>query len=108
MIRQSPLAVAALIEIAEYISARNSAAAVRFLDAFEATLIRLHEMPRMGHRFESARPALGEVRIWSVKGFSNCLVFYRRVKRDIEIIHVRHGARDIDAVITKAIESGDL
>jgi toxin ParE1/3/4 len=58
-------------------------------------------MPGMGHRYESADPRLAGIRIWSVKGFPNHLIFYGPFDGGIEVIHLLHGARDIDAALTE-------
>jgi len=78
------------------------------MDAVEETLADLERMPGMGHRYESARRQLAGIRVWSVKGFPNHLIFYRPTKEGIEVLHVLHGARDIDAAFARELQKGDL
>jgi hypothetical protein len=48
------------------------------------------------------------IRVWSVKGFSSHLIFYRPFEGGIEIRHLIHGARDIDAVLGDELRKGAL
>jgi plasmid stabilization system protein ParE len=43
-------------------------------------------------RFES--PEAAGVRMWSVRGFDNYVVFHRPTPRGIDAVRVLHGARD--------------
>jgi toxin ParE1/3/4 len=65
-------------------------------------------MPGMGRRYESSHPRLAAVRVWPVKGFRNHLIFYRPIENGIEVVHLFHGARDLDAALTAAIQEGRL
>lgn len=108
MIRRRPAAVDAIIEQAEYIGVRSPAAAARFIDAVEETLKQLVGMPGMGHRYETEEPRLAGIRIWFVKGFPNHLLFYRPIDGGIELIHLLHGARNINAVLADELDRGEL
>jgi toxin ParE1/3/4 len=108
MIRLRSLAVEAVMEQAEYIGRSSPAASDKFLLATELTFTQLEQMPGMGHRYESTQPRLAGVRVWSVKGFPNHLVFYRPVQGGIEVILVIHGARDIPTVLAQEIRKGRL
>jgi toxin ParE1/3/4 len=108
MIRRRPRAIFAIIDMAEYIGRDSPGAAERFLDAAKATFKRLEEMPGMGHLFESSEARLTGVRVCPVKWFPNHLIFYRPVQAGIEVLHVLHGSRDIDAILGHELESGDL
>jgi toxin ParE1/3/4 len=98
----------ALMEQAEYIGRDSPDASDRFLDAAVRTFAQLEKMPGMGRRYESPHLELSGVRVWSVKGFRNYLIFYRAIAGGIEVIAVLHGARDIPTVLSDAIQSGDL
>jgi len=39
------------------------------------------------------------LRRWRVKGFENWLIFYQVTKAGAEIVHVTHGARDIENLL---------
>ena len=85
-----------LIEIADYIARDSIDAALRFLDAADATFLDLLAFPGMGAVRDVKNDQLGELRSWAVRGFANYLIFYRVTNEGIEIVRVLHGARDID------------
>jgi plasmid stabilization system protein ParE len=35
---------------------------------------------------------------WLIAGFNNYLIFYRAIPEGIEVLHVYHGARDIESL----------
>jgi len=41
---------------------------------------------------------LRDIRSWHITGFENLLIFYRGVTDGIQVNHVYHGARDIEAL----------
>ena len=98
----SPKAEQDLNEIAQYILENNLEAALRFVDAVEKTCTGLVEMPDMGHTFVVSNPALKGIRmIWVSKVYSSYLIFYRQTKREIEVIRILHGARDLPVLFGK-------
>lgn len=58
-----------LLGIADYISRDSLAAAIRFLDAAEATFNWLAESPEVGIRCDFDNLELFDIRWWKVKGF---------------------------------------
>jgi toxin ParE1/3/4 len=70
-------------------------AALRFLDAVDATFQKICEQPLAYQRFDLGLPGFETLRKCSVKGFRGFLVFYRVDAEMVEIIRVLHGARDI-------------
>lgn len=74
----------------------NIDAADRFLEAAYTTFCELARMPGMGRlrRFSQAR--IPDLRSFRVKGFENYLVFYIPVTDGVEVLHVLHGARDLE------------
>ena len=40
-----------------------------------------------------------KLRRWAVKGFDNWLIFYQARHEGVEIVHVMHGARDIESLL---------
>ena len=82
----------------EYIARDNPDAATRVVEAAYETFKALAANPGLGRvrKFHNAR--LKGVRSWLVSGFDNYVVFYRSVSAGIEVLHVYHGARDIDAL----------
>ncbi len=105
MIERRPRAIYAIIEIAEYLGQDSPAASERFMDATEGTFTQLESMPGLGHLYESSDKRLKGVRVCSVKGFPNHLIFYRPNEQGIEVLHVIHGARDIPAVFESEFEN---
>ena len=108
MIKRRPRAIDAIIEMAGYIGQNSPASAERFMDATEGTFKQLDEMPGMGHLYESSDSRLRGIRVWSVKGFQSHLIFYRPFDGGIEILHLIHGARDIDVVLGDELQKGQL
>lgn len=93
----------------EYIRQHNPRAALRFLDAAEATFQRLAAMPGMGARYEPDHPALAELRFFPISRFKKDLIFYRPLPDGIEVVRVLHGARDIYGILAEefGIEDDD-
>ena len=81
----------------EYIRQHNPRAALRFLNAAEATIRQLAASPGIGTRYDSDHPALAELRYFPITRFKNDLVFYRLAKGGIEIVRVLHGAATLPA-----------
>ena len=81
-----------------YIGQDAPEAALRFLDAVEATLRLLAENPELGPAREFERSELAGLRFFPVKGFDKHLIFYRLVPHGIEVLRVLHGARDLGAI----------
>ena len=94
-----PDADAELDEQAIFIAQDNIEAALRFLQAAETTFSNLAQTPEMGRLWRSNHPHLSDVRIWRVKGFEKWLVFYRPTTKGIEILHIFHGARNIESLL---------
>ena len=70
--------------------------AERFLDAVQSTFESLAKMPKVGSLCALRKPALRRIRRWPVKGFENWLIFYQPRRNGVEIVHVIHGAREIE------------
>jgi toxin ParE1/3/4 len=87
-----------LVGQAEYISRDNLGAALRFIDAAEATFEFLAANREVGERCRFSDPRLEEVRVWPVEGFRNHLVYFRPIDDGVQIVRVLHGARDVEAL----------
>src|SRR4030095_16552724 len=90
-----------LDEIAAYIPKDNPAAAIRFLDAAEATFQSLAEMPGIGSSYAVRNARLSALRCFPVKGFPKHLIFYQPVGNAIEIVRLLHGARNIGTILRR-------
>ena len=88
-------AEAEIDQIAQFLAQSSLSVALGFYDAVDETTRMLAWMPRLGKRRIARDPALAELRSWSVKGFSDYLIFYLPRKRGIEVLHVVHGSRDL-------------
>jgi len=73
--------------------------AEHFLDELMGSFQALADMPRMGVRCNFHRPAASRLRRWPVRGFENWLIFYQPKRFGVEIVHVIHGARDIETLL---------
>jgi len=73
--------------------------AQRFLVAIQSTFEALAKMPKLGVLCNFRSAALRRIRRWPVKGFENWLVFYLPKRDGVEIVHVIHGARDIESLL---------
>jgi toxin ParE1/3/4 len=85
----------------EYIRQHNPNAALRFLDAAEATFRLLAAQPGTGARYDTDHPALAELRFFPITRFKNDLVFYLLSADGIEILRVLHGAQDIHHILAE-------
>jgi toxin ParE1/3/4 len=54
--------------------------------------------PELGRQRRFRNPRLRNVRSFRVSGFDNYLIFYRAVSEGIQVLHVYHGARDLEAL----------
>lgn len=88
-----------LLDHFTFIGQDNLTAAERFLDAAESDFVKLAQHPGMGRLWQSPSPRLKDMRVWPVQDFRKYLVFYRPVEGGVEIIHVLHGAREIERIL---------
>lgn len=99
-----PLAVADLIELADYIAQDSLDAAERFLGAADAEFERLASMPQMGEACWFFEGAASELRYWPVPKFAKRLIFYRPLEDGVEIVRVLHSARDVSQILQREEE----
>lgn len=89
-----------ILSNAEYLEEQGSTeTAQRFLDATQSTFETLAMRPKLGALCVFQSPALRCIRRWPVKGFENWLIFYLPRRDGVEIVHVIHGARDMESLL---------
>ena len=79
-----------------YIARDNSVAAARVIDAAYDSFKLLAARPALGRLRKFRNPQLKGVGSWVLSGFDNYVIFYRAVPDGIQVLHVYHGARDIE------------
>jgi toxin ParE1/3/4 len=88
-----------LKNIATYISWDNLDAGDRFIYATEATIQQIAKLPGIGRLCGFTHPSLTQVRQYPIKGFKNYLIYYQLTEETIDIMHVFHGAQDIENLL---------
>ncbi len=91
-----PQAERDLNEIEEDLANRASPqVALRFVQAADRTWDLLERMPEIGapRRYRNRR--LFGLRMWPMRRFENYLVFYRPLKRSVDVVRILHASRDI-------------
>jgi toxin ParE1/3/4 len=72
---------------------------MRYIHAAQTTFEALALTPKIGVNCGFRRFVLRHVRRWRVEGFENWLIFYRARRDGVEILHVIHGARDLENLL---------
>ena len=93
-----PAAVDDLEDLAVWLGNESPGAAARFLENSLKEFNGLAAMPLKGRPRHFSHPHAAGIRSWIITGFPNHLIFYRPVEGGVEILHVLHGARNIDAL----------
>ncbi len=88
-----------ILAIIDHIADDNPAAAEAVYEAYEYSLELLKATPDMGRLYPSANPRLSGIRFITLPRYPNYLLFYRRRKETVEVLHVWHGARDIPSLL---------
>jgi toxin ParE1/3/4 len=93
-----PAARRDLIHHFAYLGERASIeTARRFLDAARTCFSELAESPGMGSRRQVGKFA--DIRMWRIRGFEKCLIFYKTRTDGVQIERVIHCAQDYTRVI---------
>ena len=96
-VRRRLAAQDSLERIAVQIAEHNLEAAYRFVDAVEASLSLLSEMPEAGPRYVTENTVLaGRVRKWVIPRYRRYLLFYIFEKGIVHLIDVVDGKTDYD------------
>ena len=98
-VRVSPKADHESDVFADFIAKDDLDAALRFLEAAQVTYSLISENPAIGSlRFEVLTDIRG-LRVISVNGFENHLVFYIERQNYVDVIRILHSSRDIPAAL---------
>ncbi len=82
-----------------FIAQDNPDAATRVIEAAYQTFKTLAASPSLGRLRRFRNPKLRGVRSWRMSGFENYLIFYRATTDGIQVLHVYHGARDLEELL---------
>lgn len=96
-----PKAQRDIVNIAEFIAMDNENEAERFFEAVGKEFVRLVEFPYLGRVVRLRRVAGKNIRRWGIEGFHAYSIFYRVVGKDMKIVRVLHGARNISRELRK-------
>ena len=87
-----------LDEIWAFIAQDNPTAATSVVEAAFSAFAALAKNPSIGTRRKFRSPVLRDIRALPLSDYPKYLVFYRAVPEGVQIIHVLHGARDLEAI----------
>ncbi len=85
----------------KYIAKDNADAATRVVEAAYETFKTIAENPGLGKTRSFRNSRLRNIRFFPVSGFENYLIFYRIVADGVQVNHIYHGARNIEALFVK-------
>lgn len=88
-----------VLEIVDYLTSRSPQAALRFIDAIDATYARIRVMPRTGGRLLWPDRQEQDWRAVRVLGFKNYVVYYRIDPESVHVVRVAHGSRDQESML---------
>jgi len=80
----------------------NPEAATRVVEAAHQTFRDLAATPGLGRPRHFRNPRLRDIRSWRISGFDSYLIFYRIVPPGVQVLHVYHGAQDIEGLFETA------
>ena len=100
---ESEAAITDVIDAADYIANRwGLDASDRFLDSVKEGYRLLAVMPGIGSMRDFGDPSLAGMRSWPVPRFRKYLIFYIATEERLKILHVLHGARNIEEMFPPA------
>lgn len=83
----------------KFIAKDNPDAATQVVESAYETFVTLASTPAFGKPHKFCNPYLKGIRSCHVSGFHHYLIFYRITPGEIQVLHVFHGARDIEALL---------
>ncbi len=85
-----------LESIVDRIATEDPAAAVRFIEALEASLALLSQMPEAGPRYETQNAKLTNLRKWVIPRYPRFLLFYLFEAGAVHLIDIVDGRSDYE------------
>jgi plasmid stabilization system protein ParE len=82
-----------------YEQCSGHALARRWENEVTAALIRIDKNPRSGAKCGFSADELQNIRRMPITGFPRHLIFYRAEKKEIRILRVVHGTRDLEILL---------
>lgn len=96
----SDAAVADILEQADWYEVQSGKPlAARWEKAVTAAILRIVKGPQSGTPCSFQSPELRNVRRVAITGFSKHLIFYRFADREIVVLRIVHGARDLERLL---------
>jgi len=78
------------------------------MEAVEASVDKLLQMPAKGAPKLLRNPALSGLRVWPVDGFEDMRIFYLVQGETLKVIRVLHGKRDINRILEGETAQDDM
>lgn len=88
-----------LWSIWQFIAKDNPDAATRVMEAAFQTFDIIAATPTIGRPRKFSNSRLKEIRSMQVSHFPNYLVFYRVIAGNVQVLHVYHGAQDLERLL---------
>ncbi len=85
-----------LWSIWQFIAKDNPDAATRVVEAAFKTFDTLATTPRLGRPRRFANSRVKDIRSLRIASFPNYLIFYRAIADGVQVLHVYHGAQDLE------------
>ena len=105
MVQPTRDATVDVIDIVYYLADHDTlTVSNRFTAAIKKGYKQIADAPGIGAPRDYGNPALVGMRMFPVPGFPKYLIFYRVVGDTVEILHVKHGAQNLDALFAQEEE----
>ena len=88
-----------ILEIVDYLKSRSPKAALRFIEAVDATIARIRAMPRTGGPLLRPDRQEQDWRSVRVLGFKNYIVYYRIDPDLVHVVRLAHASRDLESLL---------
>ena len=97
----SDLAVADILAQADWYELRaDQTLATRWEQAVTKSVLHLVRAPLAGALCGFKLETLRQTRRWPITGFPSHLIFYKVIQRQVHVLRVLHGARDLEKLLS--------